>query len=182
MITLESQLVKGDLFDRNREQQLALVAQLDGYLEQIRAGGGEKYVARHRERGKLLARERIELLVDRDAPFLELMPFAAGHTDFEIGASVIVGIGVVEGVECMIVAHDPTIRGGASNPWTFRKIFRALDISRENRLPFINIVESGGADLPTQADLFVPGGARSIPPCTSRIRRHRASGPLPSRP
>ncbi|UTI66236.1 acyl-CoA carboxylase subunit beta [Paraconexibacter antarcticus] len=158
MITLKSRLVENEQFRSNRAALLAMIEQLEQRLQRTRAGGGEKYVARHRERGKLLARERIELLLDRDAPFLELMPFAATHSDFEVGASVVTGIGVVEGVECMIVAHDPTIRGGASNPWSFRKLFRALDIARENRLPFINIVESGGADLPTQVDMFVPGG------------------------
>lgn len=69
-----------------------------------------------------------------------------------------VGIGVVEGIESMILAHDPTVRGGASNPYTFRKVFRGMAIARENRLPIVNIVESGGADLPTQAEIFVPGG------------------------
>ena len=71
---------------------------------------------------------------------------------------MVVGIGIVEGIESMIIAHDPTVRGGASNPYTFRKVFRGMAIARENRLPIINIVESGGADLPTQAEIFVPGG------------------------
>jgi len=123
------------------------------------AGGGQRYVDRHHGRGKLLARERIELLVDRDSPFLELMPLAAHGTGFPVGASVVCGIGAVEGVLCMLVANDPTVRGGASNPWTARKVGRALDISRENRLPLVHLVESGGADLPTQAELFIPGGA-----------------------
>ncbi|WP_214412938.1 acyl-CoA carboxylase subunit beta [Sphaerisporangium fuscum] len=122
------------------------------------AGGGPKYVERHRRRGKLLARERVELLVDPDSPFLELSPLAAWGTDFPVGASVVTGIGVVEGVECVIVASDPTVRGGASNPWTLKKTLRASDIALENRLPLINLVESGGADLPTQKDIFIPGG------------------------
>ncbi|MEV7969570.1 carboxyl transferase domain-containing protein [Sphaerisporangium sp. NPDC088356] len=122
------------------------------------AGGGAKYVERHHQRGKLLARERVELLVDPDSPFLELSPLAAWGTDFPVGASVITGIGVVEGVECVIVASDPTVRGGSSNPWTLRKTLRASDIALENRLPLINLVESGGADLPTQKEIFIPGG------------------------
>ncbi|WP_405151971.1 acyl-CoA carboxylase subunit beta [Sphaerisporangium sp. NBC_01403] len=122
------------------------------------AGGGPKYVERHHRRGKLLARERVELLVDPDSPFLELSPLAAWGTDFPVGASVITGIGVVEGVECVIVASDPTVRGGSSNPWTLRKTLRASDIALENRLPLINLVESGGADLPTQKEIFIPGG------------------------
>ncbi|MGZ5417275.1 MAG: acyl-CoA carboxylase subunit beta, partial [Nocardioides sp.] len=121
-------------------------------------GGGEKYVARHRERGKLTARERVELLIDEGSAFLELSPLAGWGSDFKVGASVVTGIGVVEGVECMIVANDPTVRGGASNPWTVKKIFRAAQIARENRLPAINLVESGGADLPTQKEIFIPGG------------------------
>ncbi|GAA3698685.1 acyl-CoA carboxylase subunit beta [Gordonia hankookensis] len=122
------------------------------------AGGGEKYVARHRERGKMTARERIEMLIDEDSAFLELCPLAAYGSDFQVGASAVTGIGVVEGVECMIVANDPTVKGGTSNPWTLRKILRCNDIALQNRLPMISLVESGGADLPTQKEVFVPGG------------------------
>nr|WP_051301657.1 carboxyl transferase domain-containing protein [Actinomadura rifamycini] len=137
---------------------LEKLAELDAEHAKALAGGGEKYVERHRRRGKLLARERIELLLDRDSPFLELSPLAAWGSDFPVGASVVTGIGVVEGVECMIVANDPTVRGGASNPWTVKKSFRASDIALENRLPVINLVESGGADLPSQKEIFIPGG------------------------
>ncbi|MGI5162961.1 acyl-CoA carboxylase subunit beta [Spirillospora sp. CA-253888] len=137
---------------------LAKLADLDAEHAKALAGGGEKYVTRHRKRGKLLARERIELLLDPDSPFLELSPLAAWGSDFPVGASVVTGIGVVEGVECMIVANDPTVRGGSSNPWTVKKSFRASDIALENRLPVINLVESGGADLPTQKEIFIPGG------------------------
>ncbi|WP_245679109.1 acyl-CoA carboxylase subunit beta [Actinomadura hibisca] len=137
---------------------LAKLAGLDAEHAKALAGGGEKYVTRHRKRGKLLARERIELLLDPDSPFLELSPLAAWGSDFPVGASVVTGIGVVEGVECMIVANDPTVRGGSSNPWTVKKSFRASDIALENRLPVINLVESGGADLPTQKEIFIPGG------------------------
>jgi acetyl-CoA carboxylase carboxyltransferase component len=122
------------------------------------AGGGEKYVQRHRDRGKMTARERIEMLIDPDSPFLELCPLAAWGSQFQVGASVIIGIGVVEGVECMIAANDPTVKGGTSNPWTLRKSLRANAIARENRLPVISLVESGGADLPTQKEVFIPGG------------------------
>ena len=142
----------------NREAMLARLAELDDTCARLPEVGGPKAVARHRSRGKLLPRERVELLVDRDAPFLELSPLAAWGTEYPLGASVVTGIGVVEGVECMIVANDPTVRGGASNPWTIRKIFRANDIAKQNRLPVISLVESGGADLPSQKDIFVPGG------------------------
>jgi acyl-CoA carboxylase subunit beta len=142
----------------NRAAQLALIDQLNAQLELAIAGGGERYQQRHRQRGKLLARERIELLLDPDSPFLELSTLAAWGTPFTVGASVVTGIGVVSGVECVIVAHDPTVRGGAMNPYSLKKGLRALEIARTNRLPVVNLVESGGADLPTQADLFVPGG------------------------
>ncbi|KHL10679.1 acetyl-CoA carboxylase carboxyltransferase component [Mumia flava] len=140
----------------------AMLTKIDDLAEQhakALAGGGEKYVARHHARGKLLARERIELLLDEGAPFLELSTLAAWGTDFPVGGSIVTGIGVVEGVECMIVANDPTVKGGSSNPLTVKKGLRAAQIAAENRLPTINLVESGGADLPTQKDIFIPGGA-----------------------
>ena len=144
-----------------RANRRALTEALDTVNEQLaatRAGGGEQYVARHRERGKLLARERIELLLDRDSAFLELSALAGWGTEYRVGASSIVGIGIVEGVECLVSAHDPTVRGGAMNPYSFRKGARAADIALQNRLPVVNLVESGGADLPAQAELFIPGG------------------------
>src|SRR6185312_5841196 len=110
------------------------------------------------ERGKLLARERIELLLDPDSPFLELCPLAGWGSEFTVGVALVTGIGVVSGVECLIVANDPTVRGGATNPWTLRKSFRAHEVAEQNRLPVIALVESGGADLPTQKEVFIPGG------------------------
>ncbi|HEY0697164.1 MAG TPA: carboxyl transferase domain-containing protein [Micromonospora sp.] len=145
-------------FAENREAMLARLAELEAALADARAGGGEKYVTRHHARGKLLPRERIELLVDPDSPFLELSPVAGWGTDHPVGASVVTGIGVVEGVECLVVANDPTVRGGAVNPWSLRKTRRAGEIALANRLPMINLVESGGADLPSQSEIFIPGG------------------------
>jgi len=145
-------------FAGNREAMQAKLAELATEHAKAVAGGGPKYADRHRTRGKLLARERIELLLDADAPFLELSPLAGWGSDFAVGASVVTGIGVVSGVECMIVANDPTVKGGASNPWTLKKVFRANDIALANRLPMISLVESGGADLPTQKEIFIPGG------------------------
>src|ERR1700733_12299130 len=130
-------------FQRNREGMLEQLARLDELLEQVRGGGGERYVQRHRDRGKLLPRERIELLIDRDSAFLELSPFAAYGTQFQVGASIVTGIGVVEGVECMITASDATVRGGTANPKTAAKTGRAMEIARQNRLPLIQLVESG---------------------------------------
>ncbi|MCX6464560.1 MAG: acyl-CoA carboxylase subunit beta [Pseudonocardiales bacterium] len=148
----------GEVYRGNRAVQLELLDRLTEQLEIAAAGGGEAYRERHRARGRLLARERVQLLIDPDAPFLELSGLAAWGTSFTVGASVVTGIGVVSGVECMVIAHDPTVRGGAMNPYSLRKTLRALEIARVNRLPVVNLVESGGADLPSQAELFVPGG------------------------
>jgi len=150
--------VSSDAYRQNRAGLLALLEEHDEQLAQARAGGGERYVARHRARGRLTVRERIEALLDRGSPFLELSPLAAWGSPFHLGASIVTGIGVVSGVECVIVGHDPTVRGGSMNPVTLKKNLRALEIARVNRLPLVNLVESGGADLPTQADLFVPAG------------------------
>jgi acetyl-CoA carboxylase carboxyltransferase component len=147
-----------DTFEQNRRGMLDLLAAHDAQLQLARDGGGERYQARHRARGKLLARERIELLIDLGSPFLELSPLAAWGSSFNVGASIVTGVGVVSGVECVVIAHDPTVRGGTMNPFTLKKNLRALQVARENRLPVVNLVESGGADLQTQADLFVPAG------------------------
>ncbi len=121
-------------------------------------GGGAKYVRRHRARGKLLSRERIELLLDPDSPFLEFSTLAAWGTEFHVGAGIVTGMGAIADTVCVIIAHESTIRGGSMNPITLKKNLRAMEIARENRLPLVNLVESGGADLPTQAELFVPAG------------------------
>ena len=148
-----------ETYETNRALMLERLADLAEQHAKALAGGGERYVERHHERGKLTARERIELLIDPDSPFLELSTLAAWGTDFAVGASLVTGIGVVEGVECMIVANDPTVKGGSSNPSTLKKGHRAAQIAAECGLPTINLVESGGADLPTQKDIFIPGGA-----------------------
>ncbi|WP_280308046.1 acyl-CoA carboxylase subunit beta [Nocardia abscessus] len=145
-------------YEAAAEAMTAKLAEVEAEFAKAIAGGGPDKLARHRKRGKLTARERIELLVDEDSPFLELCPLAGWGSEFHVGGSTIAGIGIVEGVECMIVAPDPTVRGGTSNPWTLRKTLRINDIVRENRLPVISLVESGGADLPTQKEVFVPGG------------------------
>ncbi|HUC38171.1 MAG TPA: carboxyl transferase domain-containing protein [Acidimicrobiales bacterium] len=143
---------------RNREAMEGALAEVEEQLQAARAGGGERYVERHRARGKLLARERIELLLDRDSPFLEIAPLAAWGTEYNVGASLVAGIGVVSGTECVVSANDPTVRGGATNPYTMRKSNRLADIAMQNRLPSVSLVESGGADLPTQSEIFIPGG------------------------
>ena len=147
-----------EAFEANRVAMLAKLADLDAEQATVRAGGGERYVERHRARGKLLPRERIELLLDPDSPFLELSTLAAWGTPYAVGGSVVTGLGVVSGVECVVMANDPTVRGGAANPYTWKKQLRIMEIARINRLPVVNLVESGGADLPTQAEIFIPGG------------------------
>jgi acetyl-CoA carboxylase carboxyltransferase component len=145
-------------FAANREAHLAKLADLEQQLAVPLGGGGEKYVRRHHERGKLTPRERIELLIDEDTPFLELCALAGWGTDYTAGGSMVGGIGVVEGTEVLIVASDPTVKGGAINTWSLRKSYRLSQIAEENGLITINLVESAGADLPSQKDIFVPGG------------------------
>jgi acyl-CoA carboxylase subunit beta len=159
MTTLKSVLdPKGDTYTAAAEAAESRLTEIESELAKALGGGGAKYVERHHDRGKLTARERIELLVDADSPFLELCPLAAYGSNFHVGASMVTGIGAVSGVECLIVANDPTVKGGTSNPWTFRKVLRAKQIALQNRLPVISLVESGGADLPTQKEVFVPAG------------------------
>ena len=117
---------KGEAYTAAASAAESRLDEIDAELAKALGGGGPKYVERHHARGKLTARERIELLVDGDSPFLELSPLAAYGSAFQIGASTVVGIGVVSGVECLIVANDPTVKGGTSNPWTLRKILRPI--------------------------------------------------------
>jgi acetyl-CoA carboxylase carboxyltransferase component len=134
-------------FRANREAVVELLQELEAQLALARAGGGERSVARHRQRGKLLVRERIELLLDQDSPFLELSPLAGWGTGYAVGGGLVTGIGVVSGVECIIAGNDPTVLGGAITPISNKKTDRALEIARLNRLPYIQLVESAGADL-----------------------------------
>jgi acyl-CoA carboxylase subunit beta len=143
----------------NHEANTAAVAKLTKTLAEATVGGGEKYTSRHKAAGKLLPRERIELLLDRDSYFLELCPLAGkdvpGHTP---GAGLIGGIGRVSGVECLITASESTVKGGAVSEMTAWKSGRMSDIAEHNRLPSISMIESAGADLPVQSKIFVPGG------------------------
>ncbi len=143
----------------NRAAMLERLAEIEAAHRQVGAGGGDRYVERHRQRGRLLVRERIDLLVDDGSPFLELSPLAGWGTDDPLGGGLVTGIGLVEGTICVISANDPTVRGGTSSPTTVAKGLRAQEIAHVNRLPLVNLTESGGADLPRQAEIFVPGGA-----------------------
>jgi acetyl-CoA carboxylase carboxyltransferase component len=160
MAALRSGLdVGSEAFEQNKAAMLALLNEVTELQDKVVQGGGDRYVQRHRERGKLLPRERIDLLLDEDSPFLELSPLAGYGTDDPLGGGLVSGIGLVEGVECLVLANDPTVRGGAQGPTSVAKALRALEICQQNRLPLINLTESGGADLPKQAQIFVPGGA-----------------------
>src|SRR5438874_8218507 len=133
-----------------------LVAELGERTAQVAQGGGEKAVTRHRERGKLTARERIDRLVDPDSVFLELNALAAWdlYDGQAPSAGIVTGIGVVEGQECVLVANDATVKGGSYFPLTVKKHLRAQEIALQNHLPCIYLVDSGGAFLPLQADVF----------------------------
>ena len=160
MSTLVSRLdPRSPEFGANRAAMDGLLAEVITALEPVLAGGGNKYVERHRQRGKLMARERVDLLLDRASPFLELSPLAGWGTSDPVGGGTVTGIGLVCGIECLVSANDPTVRGGSSSPTTVTKGLRANEIARANRLPVINLTESAGADLPRQSEIFVPGGA-----------------------
>jgi acetyl-CoA carboxylase carboxyltransferase component len=150
---------RSESFRRNYEANLEGVRQLQAYLARSRAGGGEKYVKRHLARGKLLPRQRIDLLLDRDSPFLEICALAGVHEEGVVpGGSVVSGVGWVAGTPAVVSASESTIQGGAIGPIGLRKGARIAEIARENRLPMVHLIESAGADLPNQAEIFVPGG------------------------
>lgn len=150
---------RSETFRENQEENLRSLAKVEQLLAEGRAGGGPKYVERFRKADRLLPRERVELLLDRDSYFLELAALAGnGISGVTPGAGVIGGIGVVSGTECLITASDSTVKGGAINELGVLKTNRLAEIAAENRLPSISLIESAGADLPNQSKVFVPGG------------------------
>ena len=157
MSVLQSQInVQSEGFAANSAAMRALVDDLKRNADRVAEGGGVRYAERHKARGKLLARERIERLIDPGAPFLELGQFAAWdmYGGDVMSAGVVSGISRIAGIECMIVANDPTVKGGAYHPLTVKKHLRAQEIAMENRLPCVYLVESGGAFLPMQDEVF----------------------------
>src|SRR5437588_11416968 len=157
MAVLTSQVEReSDAYEQRARQMEALVSELRERTAQVAAGGGEKAVERHRSRGKLLARERIDRLVDPDTAFLELSALAAWdlYDSQAPGAGIVTGIGVVEGRECVIVANDATVKGGTYFPITVKKHLRAQEVAEQNALPCLYLVDSGGAFLPLQAEVF----------------------------
>ena len=143
-------------FQENTHYFHELLAQLRDRIQLVQQGGGEDAIAKHRKRNKLLARERVQLLCDPDTPFLEFSPLAAWdmYEDEAPSAGIVTGIGLVEGQECVIVANDATVKGGTYYPMTVKKHLRAQEIAEQNHLPCIYLVDSGGAFLPLQAEVF----------------------------
>src|SRR6516164_5642824 len=143
-------------FAANRAHQEALARTLADRLAQVREGGGYRAQQRHREQGKWPARERIDALLDAGSPFLEIAPLAAWamYGGEAPAAGIVTGIGRVRGIECMLVANDATVKGGTYYPLTVKKHLRAQEIALENRLPCLYLVDSGGAFLPMQAEVF----------------------------
>src|ERR1044072_5673184 len=157
MAVLTSQLDReAEEFARRRERMEELVAELRERTAQVARGGGEKATERHRSRGKLPARERADRLLDPGTAFLELNALAAWdlYDRGAPGAGIVTGIGVVEGRECVIVANEATVKGGAYSPLTVKKHLRAKEVPEQNTLPCLYLVDSGGPFLPLQAEVF----------------------------
>ena len=157
MDRIESRLnLNSDEFRRNRDAMDALVRRLRDEIERVRQGGPAHARERHIERGKMLARDRVKKLLDPGSPFLELSPLAAFNMyDGESpSASIITGIGRIHGREAVIVANDATVKGGTYFPMTVKKHLRAQQIAIENMLPCVYLVDSGGAFLPMQSEIF----------------------------
>ena len=144
-------------YNENKHSMNELINELHGHTNKVLAGGGEKQVKLHKSRNKLLARERIDLLLDQGSPFLELSQLAAHQlygSEYIPSAGIITGIGRIHGVECMVVANDATVKGGTYYPITVKKHLRAQEIALQNKLPCIYLVDSGGANLPNQDEVF----------------------------
>ena len=165
-------------FQENRARMEAMVQDLKDRMAQARAGGGQRAVDLHRSRNKMLPRERIDLLVDANTPFLELSPLAAWdmYDGEESSAGIVTGVGVVHGKEVVVVANDATVKGGTYYPITVKKHLRAQEIALENHLPCIYLVDSGGAYLPLQAEVF-PTATTSGASSTTRPRCRRSASP-----
>jgi acetyl-CoA carboxylase carboxyltransferase component len=153
---LTSQAASSEEFDERRARMEQLVAELRERTAQVARGGGERSLEKHRSRGKLTARERIDRLLDPDTAFLELSALAAWdvYDNQAPGAGIVTGVGTIEGRECVVVANDATVKGGTYFPLTVKKHLRAQEIAEQNRLPCIYLVDSGGAFLPLQAEVF----------------------------
>ena len=150
-------------FQRNRSDMLEQLAQIDELLDEASAGGGPKAMQRLRSRGKLPIRERIAAVIDQNSPFLEISALAAYESDYTLGGGMVAGVGVIAGTECVIMGNDPSVLAGALTPYASKKWMRAIEIARDNHIPYVSFVESAGADLRVggSGGGFVPGSDRS---------------------
>jgi acyl-CoA carboxylase subunit beta len=139
-----------ETFERNRADMIEQLDVLSELLDQAEAGGGPAAMDRMRTRGKLPIRERIANVLDPDSPFLEISPLAGYGSDYVLGGGMVVGIGVIAGTECVVMGNDPSVLGGALTPYALKKWMRAIEIARDNRIPYVSFVESAGADLRVQ--------------------------------
>jgi acetyl-CoA carboxylase carboxyltransferase component len=139
--------LNSEAYCRNRADMIEQLDEIDTLLDETAAGGGPRATERLIERGKLPIRERIATVLDPDSPFLELSPLAGWKSDYNVGAGLTMGIGVISGVECLVMGNDPTVLGGALTTFAAKKIMRGIEISRDNRIPYVQFVESAGADL-----------------------------------
>ena len=151
-------------FAENQRVMLDRLAEIDGLLDEAEAGGGPESHARLLKRGKLPVRERIALALDPDSPFLEISSLAGYNSDYVTGGGGVLGIGVIAGVECVIFANDPTVLGGALTPYVAKKWMRALEIARDNGIPYVSFVESAGADLRMEGDSSPKDGKKKRRP------------------
>ena len=176
MPVLNSKLDKKDsVFQQNKNDMLETLDELQALYDEAAEGGGEEAVARLRTRGKMPIRERIAHVLDRDSPFLEISPLAAWRSSYDIGSGFVVGIGVIEGVECVILGHDPSVRAGAFNPFNAKKLMRGLEIAGKTACPTCNLLRAlgricaaGGGDGATQTKRPRPLSTRPRSLC--RIR------------
>src|SRR5688572_27935248 len=153
---------RSEQFARNREEMLKAIAEFRGVEEKIRASEESKRDKFHK-RGQMLPRERVSLVLDRGSPFLELSTVCGYkmHDDKDgslAGGNTIIGIGYVSGVRCMVVASNAAIKGGTMSPWGVQKTLRVQQIALQQKLPAVSMIESGGANLPYQVEMFIPGG------------------------
>ena len=153
----------GESFLKNRDDMLEQLAEIDELLDAADMGGGERSRARLRSRAKMPIRERIAHVLDPDTPFLEISPLAAYKSDYAMGGGLVAGIGIIAGTECVVMGNDPTAMAGAMTPYSIKKWMRAMEIARENRLPYVSFVESAGGDLRVEPEEDnkagrVPGG------------------------
>ena len=144
-------------FVQNRSDMLEQLTVIDQLLDEAEAGGGPERMDRLRSRGKMPIRERIANFIDPDSPFMEISPLAAYDSDYTMGGGMVIGVGVIAGVECVILGNDPSVLAGALTPYAAKKWQRALEISRDNRMPYVSFVESAGADLRVET-----GGGRKV--------------------